>query len=67
MSLLDRVKAGAGLTGQDVHDRPRLTKTLEYLERKNIELLMHSLLAELLEELPQDPRTFLVNKLNTRN
>ncbi len=65
MTLLDRVKEGR-LSTQDMNDRPRLIKTLEYLERQNIEPLMQSLLAELLEDMPEDPRNFLASKLKSR-
>ena len=66
MSLIERVIQDAGLSEQDVQDRPRLKKTVQYLETKQIEPLMQSLLAELLEDLPEDPRSFLVARLKTR-
>jgi hypothetical protein len=66
MSLIDRVRQGTGLSEKDLQDRPRLEKTVQYLETKNIEGLFQELLAEVLEELPADPRAFLVAKLQAR-
>ena len=66
MSLIDRVKEVSGLSEKDVQDRSRLRNTVDYLSSKEIEPLLQSLLAELLEELPADPRAFLLARLKAR-
>ena len=65
MSLVERVQESAHLSTEDVNDRPRLQATVTYLERNNVEALLQGLLADILEELPADPRGFLLSKLRS--